>query len=129
MPVRLQTVGVIVRDLAAAVAFYRAAGLALPDPEPGEDNLDCPLDSGVTLGFLTERLARAADPAFVTPVGQALNLQLLCDSPAEVDRVHARLVELGYQSHAAPWDAPWGQRFARVKDPDGRVVNFYAPIG
>jgi hypothetical protein len=27
-----------------------------------------------------------------------------------------------------PWDAFWGQRYARVEDPDGNVVDLFAPL-
>ena len=27
-----------------------------------------------------------------------------------------------------PWDAFWGQRYAQVKDPDGNVVDLFAPL-
>lgn len=57
-----------------------------------------------------------------------MNLQFVCETPGEVDAMHASLVASGYASHTAPWDAFWGQRFARVTDPDGRVVNFYAAL-
>ena len=57
-----------------------------------------------------------------------MNLQFMVDSATEVDTVYNRLVEAGYDSYAEPWDAFWGQRFGRVKDPDGRIVNIYAHI-
>jgi hypothetical protein len=79
-----------------------------------------------TLGFLTEETARYADPTFVEPVGQRMNLQFACESPAEVDAVHAKLIAAGHESHTAPWDAYWGQRFARIKDTDGNIVNLFA---
>ena len=39
------------------------------------------------------------------------------DSPADVD-----------DGHKAPWDAPWGQRYALVRDPDGNAVDLFCPL-
>jgi catechol 2,3-dioxygenase-like lactoylglutathione lyase family enzyme len=128
MSLQLQTIGVIVKDLKRTLTFYRTLGLPIAPDAHDETNLDVDLPNGVTLGFLTEAAARQADATFKTPVGAALNLQFQVDSPAEVNTTHARLIAAGYPSHAAPWDAPWGQRFARVVDPDGRIVNVYAHL-
>ena len=128
MGIRLQTIGVIVGDMKRSLDFYRVLGLPIAPDAHDETNLDVELPNGVTLGFLLESVARQADPSFKTPVGAALNLQFQVDAPAEVDATHTRLTAAGYPSHAAPWDAPWGQRFARVADPDGRIVNVYAHL-
>ena len=50
------------------------------------------------------------------------------DSPDEVDAIYAKLIRLGYASYREQWDAFWGQRFARVKDPDYGIVNLYAQL-
>jgi uncharacterized glyoxalase superfamily protein PhnB len=46
-----------------------------------------------------------------------------------VDRIFSELVAAGYAAHAEPWDAFWGQRYAGVVDPDGTIVDLYAPLG
>jgi uncharacterized glyoxalase superfamily protein PhnB len=51
-----------------------------------------------------------------------------CSSPAEVDSVHQKLVDAGYASRKAPWDAFWGQRYATVEDPDGNPVDLFCPL-
>ena len=38
------------------------------------------------------------------------------------------LLAAGGRGHLAPWDAFWGQRYAVVLDPDGNVVNLFAPL-
>ena len=126
MTISLGTVGVIVKDMQTTLSFYRLLGLEIGPVEDGEPNADVELPGGLTLGFLTESMARQADPTYLSPIGAALNLQFLCSSPAEVDDTYTKLVGAGHKSHAQPWDAPWGQRFARVVDPDGRIVNLYA---
>lgn len=126
MAIQLDTVGIVVRDMNASLAFYRTLGLAIPSGTEAEDNVEVGLPSGLTLGFLTEATARQADLSFQEPVGQRMNLQFKCSSPAEVDATHASLIAAGYPSHTDPWDAYWGQRFARVSDPDGNIINLFA---
>jgi catechol 2,3-dioxygenase-like lactoylglutathione lyase family enzyme len=128
MSPKLQTIGIIVKNMKGTLDFYRTLGLPIAADAYDDTNLDVDLPNGVTLGFLTEAVARQADPTFKTPVGSALNLQFKVDSANEVNSTYARLTAAGYASHAAPWDAPWGQRFARVVDPDGRIVNIYAHL-
>jgi uncharacterized glyoxalase superfamily protein PhnB len=50
------------------------------------------------------------------------------DTPAGVDRAYDDLLGHGYAGHKAPWDAFWGQRYAEVHDPDGNLVDLYAPL-
>lgn len=126
MAIQLQTIGIVAKDMKATLDFYRILGLPIPESVEDEPNVDYQAPNGITLGFLSEDVAKAADPNYKDPSGQTMNLQFLVDSPAEVDVVYQRLTEAGYASYAQPWDAFWGQRFARVADPDGRVVNIYA---
>jgi catechol 2,3-dioxygenase-like lactoylglutathione lyase family enzyme len=128
MSIQLQTVGIVVADMSKSLKFYRTLGLPIPDDKDKETNVDYKTPNGITLGFLTMEMATQADPNFKTPVGQSMNLQFMCDSPAEVDSIYARLMQADYESYAEPWDAFWGQRFARVKDPDSRIVNIYAHL-
>lgn len=128
MDIKIQTIGIIAKDMAKTMNFYRTLGLPIPAQADEEFNYDFTTQNGLILGFLTEAAAKQADPNFITPVGQSINLQFMVDSPDEVDEIHASLIKAGYASYAEPWDAFWGQRFARVTDPDGRVVNIYAHL-
>jgi len=128
MSIKLQTIGIVVADMGKALNFYRTLGLPIPECLDEESNVDYEAPNGMILGFLTEEAAKQADPNFKTPNGQSMNLQFMVDSAQEVDTVYNRLVSAGYEGYAEPWDAFWGQRFGRVKDPDGRVVNIYAHI-
>lgn len=128
MAIQLQTIGIVVTDMAKTLRFYRTLGLPIPEGLDAEENVDFEAPNGLTLGFLTLAMAQQADPNFKIPAGQSMNLQFLCDAPALVDSVYQKLMEAGYESYAEPWDAFWGQRFARVKDPDDRIVNIYAHL-
>ncbi len=48
------------------------------------------------------------------------------DSPAEVDTMFERLTQAGHPGALEPYDAPWGQRYATVLDPDGNMVDLFA---
>jgi catechol 2,3-dioxygenase-like lactoylglutathione lyase family enzyme len=47
---------------------------------------------------------------------------------SDVDAFHARAVAAGLRPGAAPRDAPWGERFFHLTDPDGHELSFAAPL-
>lgn len=129
MAVRPDTVGMVVQDMGKALAFYRLLGLEIPEGQDDEMHVEVQAAPGFTIGFDTEAMVRQLDPQWQSPsAGQRLNLQLRYDTSPEVDAAHSRAVIAGYTSYQDPWDAFWGQRFARLVDPDGQVVNLFAPL-
>lgn len=129
---RLDAIGVVVSDLNRAIAFYRRLGLAFPDdPDPeGHGHVEATLPGGLRLMLDTEETVRSFDPGWSPPAGgHRMALAFLCESPQDVDRIYRELVDSGGESHREPWDAFWGQRYAEVKDPDGNVVDLFAPLG
>jgi catechol 2,3-dioxygenase-like lactoylglutathione lyase family enzyme len=46
----------------------------------------------------------------------------------DVDGLYARLVAAGVTPQAPPRDAPWGERFFHVTDPDGHEISFAWPL-
>ncbi len=69
-----------------------------------------------------------------------LNLQLAPTWPGEriwgrtifwvddVDAMHARAVAAGHTPEAQPADAPWGERYFHLLDPDGHELSFARPL-
>ena len=47
---------------------------------------------------------------------------------SDVDAMHARVEAVGYTPDFAPRDAPWGERFFHVTDPDGHEISFAKPL-
>jgi uncharacterized glyoxalase superfamily protein PhnB len=128
MAIQPDMVGIVVRDMAAALDFYRLLGLEIPTGVEGEPFVEVITPNGYRISWNTEAMIKSIDPEWVEPVGQRLSLAFKCDSPAEVDALYGRIVERGYKGHKEPWDAFWGQRYAVVVDPDGTNVELFAAL-
>jgi uncharacterized glyoxalase superfamily protein PhnB len=125
---KLDAFGIPVSDMTRALAFYRILGLAFPEGAESEDHVEAEV-GGMRYMLDTEDVMRSFDPEWRRPTGGHLvGGAFRCDSPDEVDRIYAELLAAGGSSHKEPWDAFWGQRYAQVKDPDGTVIDLYAPL-
>jgi catechol 2,3-dioxygenase-like lactoylglutathione lyase family enzyme len=114
-PESLSAVTLGVTDMARSCAFYEA------------------------LGF--ERLYGGPDAAFTSfGVGASfLNLQLVERTETgwgrfivhvdDVDAIHERALSAGLAPTMAPADAPWGERYFHIDDPDGHEVSVARPLG
>ena len=123
---KLDAIGIVSKDLVASVRFYRLLGVPFPDST--EDHQEATLPNGLRLMLDTLELIKKLDADWTAPKGHRIGLAFLCASPAEVDAVYAKIVKAGHPSKTAPHDAFWGQRYAQVLDPDGNVVDLFAPL-
>jgi lactoylglutathione lyase len=106
----------LVADLHRSVAFY--AGLLggteiyrfPPEGEPGY----------VTVQIGSSRLGIAADPTAPASIGSP-RVQL-CVYAEDCDAAIAQLRAHGVPVLDEPADQPWGERMARVADPEGNAV-------
>ena len=122
----IYAVAVSARDLARAVAFYEQLGFRFPTPT-GDPHLEAVTESGVRLmvdaaAMMTELLGEPPRP------GNTSGFALRYASPDEVDEVAGRVSPAGGTIVHEPWDAPWGQRYATVADPDGYRVDLFCPL-
>lgn len=46
----------------------------------------------------------------------------------DVDAVHERALAHGHRPEFAPTDAPWGERYFHLRDPDGHELSFARPL-
>lgn len=123
---RFDALGVVVSDLDAAVAFYRLLGFEFPDTSG--PHVEAGMGHGLRLMLDTEEIVQSFSD-WTAPTGSGrVGLAMACDSPSEVDDAHAGVIAAGYRSHVDPFDAPWGQRYASVLDPDGTVVDLFAEL-
>ena len=120
--------GIVARDMASALKFYRLLGLDIPAGAESEDHVEYVTPGGFRIAWDTLELARSLDPDWVDPVGHRMTVAFKCANVAEVDALYASVTQNGYQSKKAPWDAFWGQRYAVVIDPDGNHVDLFAAL-
>lgn len=129
MALELFMVGLIVKDMEAAVTFYRRLGLAVPDGSETRSHVQIKMESGLTL-FLDTQPWRW-DPQ----LGAAVNhqpgsaghsypfiLEFYLKDQATLEARYAELVEYGYQGFRQPYLTPFGMYFAMIKDPDGNTI-------
>jgi catechol 2,3-dioxygenase-like lactoylglutathione lyase family enzyme len=129
MAPHLNVIGVVVDDMARALAFYRRLGLDIPHDADGQPHVEVPLSSGLKLAFDTAAVIRSFDAGWTPPSGgHRVALAFACDGPGDVDATYAALVDAEYEGHLEPWDAVWGMRYAAVHDPDGNAVELFAPL-
>jgi catechol 2,3-dioxygenase-like lactoylglutathione lyase family enzyme len=127
---RLAVLGLVVDDMARALAFYRDLGLTIPADADAAPHVEFVLESGLTIAWDTRSTVLAFDPDWTPPSGgHAMALCFTCATPADVDATYARMVEAGHAGHKAPWDAIWRQRYAILHDPDGHQVELFAALG
>jgi catechol 2,3-dioxygenase-like lactoylglutathione lyase family enzyme len=129
MSPQLDFFGVVVSDMARSVAFYRKLGLEFPDGAENEQHVEALLPGGMRYALDTEDVLREFEAEWQRPTdGHATGGAFRCESPAEVDSVYRELLAAGGTPHKEPWDAFWGQRYAQLRDPDGTVLDLYAPL-
>ncbi len=121
-------VGIIVEDMPRALAFYRLLGLEIPPEADQEAHVEYHTPGGFRLAWDTLDLIKTLYEHWEAPHGHRIGLAFLCQSPAEVDALYQKVIQAGYDSHKAPWDAFWGQRYAIVVDPDGNLIDLFAAL-
>jgi uncharacterized glyoxalase superfamily protein PhnB len=126
----LNAFGLAVADMAASLAFYRLLGMDFPDGAENAPHAETTLAGGVRLMWDSHASIATFDPGFTPPGpdGARVSLAFQCAGPAEVDAVYRRVVDAGHHGEREPWDAPWGQRYAVVLDPDGNGIDLYAAL-
>lgn len=112
----LSAVTLVTIDMEASVAFYDALGFRV-------------LYGGADAAFTSYELA-----------GSYLNLQLVEEGKPpgiwgrvifwveDVDSMHARTIAAGFTPATSPADAPWGERYFHIHDPDGHELSFARPL-
>ena len=127
---RLAYVALAVDDVAASVDFYRRAfGLQVRFVDPSGDYGEM-VTGSTRLAFVrndfAERqsgIAHARTRPDEPPPGTVCTF-----FTAAVEAAVERAVAEGAALVAPPVDAPWGQRIAYVRDPDGAVVELATPV-
>jgi uncharacterized glyoxalase superfamily protein PhnB len=127
VPTLLNGIGIVATDMARTLDFYRRLGLDVPDT-PDAGHVDIALPNGFRLMIDSEDEMRKFLPDWVSRPGNVFSLAFQCSSPAEVDKLYDEMVGAGHHGDKEPWDAFWGQRYAKLLDPNGVVVDLYCPL-
>lgn len=128
MEVRLDLIGIVTNDMRASLEFYSRLGLEVPTGAENEPHVEATTPTGLRVAWDTAELIEQIHPDYTAASGgHRMALAFLCPSPAAVDAKYAELSALGH-GHREPWDAPWGQRYAVVRDPDGNHADLFAPL-
>lgn len=124
---RAEQFNLVVRDMTAAVAFYRLLGLEIPDTHPAfQDHHRSVSSSGpLALDLDSVEFASQWDPGWRGGMGL---LTFRVADRERVDEIFSSLTGAGYRGQLAPCNAFWGSRFAVVEDPDGNAVGIMSPV-
>ncbi|MEV6299612.1 VOC family protein [Actinoplanes sp. NPDC051861] len=124
----LNAFGLVVADMATSLAFYRLLGLEFDDGADDAPHVETALGGGIRLMWDSHATIKSFHPEFTPPGpdGARISLAFDCGSPAGVDAAYRALTGAGHPGEHEPFDAPWGQRYAVVRDPDGNGVDLYA---
>ena len=109
---RISAVTLAVRDMAQAVEFYGAkVGLEL-------------LYGGASASFTSFRVGDGYLNLLLAPEGGWGWWGRVIFYVDDVDALYQRLLRAGLAPSTIPQDAPWGERYFHINDPDGHEVSF-----
>lgn len=108
----ISAITLAVRDMSPAVKFYRAA--------LGSD----PAHGGPDASFTSFKIGAGYLNLVQAPrEGQSWWGRAIFHVD-DVDAFYQRMVNAGLEPEAAPADAPWGERYFHITDPDGHELSF-----
>ncbi len=129
MALELYMVGLITQDMEKSLTFYRRLGLAIPEGSDDKTHVGVKMESGVTLFLDSQPSAwestpdpKEKDTRVEEADGCRVVLEFYLASRAEVESKYTELRDLGYRSHRAPFQTPFGMYFAMINDPDGNTI-------
>ncbi len=81
-------VGMVVRDMAGSLAFYRLLGMDIPESADTEAHVEFVMPGGFRIAWDTQEMIIGIDPDWVEPTGQRISLAFKCENAAEVDALY-----------------------------------------
>jgi uncharacterized glyoxalase superfamily protein PhnB len=121
---RLVNTCLITNDVKRLVECYEPI-LALEAKKTGEDYAEFPTGVGVLAIFSADAQERYIAGSAEAAKNKSVVLQFRVD---DVDQQYRRLQGLVKTWVKPPTNQPWGTRSIYFRDPDGNLVDFYAPI-
>lgn len=121
MSLELSMVGLVVKDMARALEFYRRLGIEIPEGEESKPFVMKRMKSGVTM-FWDTIFTKTYDPTREEPSGgYRIQLEFFLANEAAVDAKYAELTGYGYHGRMPPTQTN-GPYAAMVDDPDGNMI-------
>ena len=122
---RLDGFGLLVKDMAKMVCFYRdVLGFEIKE---GEDAVNVYLIKDGTLFMLYERnkfeSMTSRKYEYVKGLNGHFEIALYVDTFEEVDKCFADAVSKGATPVLEPTTKPWGQRTCYIADPEGNLIE------
>ena len=113
----ISAVTLLTADMVEAVAFYEALGFHL-------------LYGGQEAPFTSFRVGAGYLNLQLNTVGSTERavwgrVVLWVD---DVDAMYKRALAAGFAPETTPTDAPWGERYFHIHDPDGHELSFARPL-
>ena len=109
----ISAVTLVTADMRVSVGFYQSLGFTVRYGGPDVDFTSFHVGSG----YLNLQL----DPARA-PIADIWGRVVFWVD--DVDQLHQRAMGAGYRPLTVPADAPWGERYFHLRDPDGHELSF-----
>jgi predicted enzyme related to lactoylglutathione lyase len=118
------SIRIITGDVARLADFYeKATGVQASRPSEDFAEIRTPC---ATLAIGSTRTVPLFAPGSARPAdNHSVIIEFLVD---DVDRVHRNLAGFVTDFVNEPTTMPWGNRSLLFRDPDGNLVNFFAPV-
>ena len=113
----ISAVTLATHDMARAVAFYRDLGFALHYGGVEAEFTSFHAGGGAYLNLI-------AVPADTDIAWWGRTIFHVDD----VNAMHAHILAAGHMPEMPPADAPWGERYFHILDPDGHELSFATPL-
>lgn len=124
---RIDAIATVVEDMGRTLDFYRLLGFKIPTDVNNESYVTIDLGDELRFAWNTEEVERSFNPERqAPPIAGRMGITLRCTDAAEVDVVYNGIIDSGYEGDVEPFDAPWGSRHCRVRDPDGNTIDLFA---
>lgn len=128
-PVKFDQVNIVVRDVDAAVEFYKRLGIDIPDtlPEWQAHHRTAETERGVDIEFDSGKFAAQWNAGW--PAAQSgVVVGFRTATREDVDGFYEELTSAGYVGQQPPYDTFWGARYAIIQDPSGNAVGLMSPV-
>jgi catechol 2,3-dioxygenase-like lactoylglutathione lyase family enzyme len=112
----LSAITLATRDMRASVRFYEALGFVIK--HGGASEAFTSFECGASfLNLITQPHAPVKGwGRFIVHV-------------SDVDLVYRKALDAGFTPSIEPADAPWGERYFHISDPDGHELSIARPLG